>query len=157
VNLRQSSKEELLSFIDTKIHPSSSHRSVVSVHVKSQIKSHPRTSTDQLVSEIRFFITREGYDIPPSEVSEAANGDYDQITQNLHSLMLKHGYDNTRVEESLAKWTEMNNSPSTTKSTGTFNILNEVKVIDIDNFRKTLKMDQKPAPVQLLQTFYRCE
>jgi hypothetical protein len=126
------------------------------VHVKSQIESHPPTSTDPLISDVRSFITSEGYDIPPSEITETINGDYDQITQNLHSLILKHGYDKTRVEESLARRAETNGSPSTTKTTGRCNILKEVKVDDIDSFRKTLKADQKPSPVQSLQTFYEC-
>jgi hypothetical protein len=127
------------------------------VHVKSQIESHPPTSTDQLVGDIRSFIASEGYDLPPSEVADAANGDYDQITQNLRSLMLKHDYNKSRVDESLAKRAEMNNSPSSTKTTPKSNILREVKVDDVRSFRKTLKVDQKPAPVQSLETFYCSE
>ena len=92
-NIKQISKEELLSFIDKYIHPSSPHRSVLSVHVKSQIENHLPNSTDQLVTDVRLFIAGEGYDISPSEVADAIKGDFSSIQDRISTLLLKHGYD----------------------------------------------------------------
>src|SRR5208282_5802350 len=117
-NIKQISKEELLSFFDKHIHPSSLHRSVLSVHVKSQIENNLPNSADQLVADVRLFIVDEGYDIPPSEVADAVNGDFSSIPDRISSLLLKHGYDRDRVAQSLAKSTKVFNAQTAT-NTGT--------------------------------------
>jgi hypothetical protein len=48
MNIQNISKEELLSFYDLYIHPSSPHRSVLSVHVQSRVEPQPTDLSQQL-------------------------------------------------------------------------------------------------------------
>ena len=152
-------KEELLSYIDTHIHPSSPHRRVLSVHVKSQAKQNVANIREQLLGDDGLLIAGEGYDVRPPDVEKAIEREVEPITQNLQSLNLTHGYDQEQMEQSLAKWTHMfesqlakNGEP--TGAAAVASVLNEVTVEDIDKLRRTLKVDDKPAPVQQLQTFF---
>ena len=64
------------------------------------------------------------------------------------------------MAQSLAKSAEMFNAQTAvnTGATGsTSNVLKEVHVDNLKKFRNTLKVDDKPAPVQPLLTFYECE
>jgi len=162
-NIKSISKEELLSFYDKHIHPSSPHRSVLSVHVKSQIETTVPDFAQQLADGVRIFIAKEGYDIPPAEVAEAVKGDVNSLPQNLYNLILKHGYDKDRVAGSMAKGAEMfkaqitMNGAANGAATPKSNVLKEIKVEDMQKFRSTLRVGDKPAPVQPLETFYECE
>jgi insulysin len=162
-NIKTISKEELLSFYDKHIHPSSPHRCVLSIHLKSQIESKVPDFAQQLADGVRIFIANEGYDIPPAEVAEAVNGDVNSLPQNLYALILQHGYDKDRVAASMAKGKEMfeaqitMNGDSDGVATPISKVLKEVMVEDIKKFRSTLRVGDKPAPVQPLETFYECE
>ena len=141
-----------MSFVDKYIHPSSPHRSVLSVHVKSQIEKQLPSSEEQLVAEVRVFLAGEGYDILPSEVEEAVKGNTSLIEHSLRDLMLKRGYDPQRVSQTLAK-PDLSNAQAALKGGAMPNVLKEVTVDDLE-FRNTLKVDDKPAPIQPLETFY---
>jgi insulysin len=163
-NIKNISKEELLTFYNKYIHPSSPHRSVLSVHVKSQIEHHPPTLEDQLAQGVRLFITNEGYDIPPTEVTEAVQGDLSLVPQKIYALILKHGYNQERVAKSLAKGADMFTAMIAPTANGTVKedgiktqVLKEVRIEDLQKFRATLEVGGKPAPVQPLETFYECE
>jgi hypothetical protein len=112
---------------------------------------------------VRIFIAKEGYDIPPDEVTEAVKGDINSLPQNLYTLILKHGYDKDRVTGSMAKGAEMfkaqitMNGVADDTATPKWNVLKEIKVEDMQTFRNTLRVGDKPAPVQPLETFYECE
>lgn len=117
-----------------------------------------------MADNIRLFIANEGYDIPPPEVAEAVKGDPSLIPQNLYSVIVKHGYNKDRVAASMAKGTEILKAQIAANAitNGVINgdgaaktkVLKEVKVDDIHKFRSTLKVGEKPAPVQPLETFY---
>jgi len=162
-NIKSISKEELLSFYNKYIHPSSPHRSVLSVHVKSQIENKVPDFAQQLADGVRIFIAKEGYDIPPGEVTEAVKDDVNSLPQNLYTLILKHGYDKDRVAGSMAKGSEMfkaqisMNGVANGAAGPRWNLLKEIKVEDIQKFRNTLRVGDKPTPVQPLETFYECE
>jgi insulysin len=160
-NIEAVTKEELLSFYDEYIHPSSPHRSVLSVHVKSQIETPAPDPNEQLAEMVRLFIATEGYDVPPEEVTEAVKGDPSLIPQNISALIVARGYDNDRVAQSMAKGAEMLSAQlegrEVTANGVADRVLKEVKVDDLQKFRDTLKVDDKPNPVQPLETFYECE
>jgi len=164
-NIKKISKTELLAFVDTYIHPSSPHRSVLVVHVKSQIETKVPVFEDQLAEGVRLFITNEGYDIPPSKITEAVKGDISLLPQTLYSILLSHGYDQERVTKSMTKGadmfkaqTEIMMNGSAKESNGTYShVLQEVRIQDIQKFRAGLPMDDKPVPIQPLETFYECE
>lgn len=163
MNIKTISKEELLSFYNKYIHPSSPHRRVLSVHVKSQIEHHPPDFTEQLATGVRLFIANEGYDIPPSEVAEAFKGDLSLVPQNLYSIIIGHGYDKDRVAKSMAKGAEIFDAQIAMDGVANGNggikshVLREVKVENIKKFRSTLKVDDKPSPVQPLETYYESQ
>src|SRR5207248_572802 len=71
--------------------------------------------------------------------------------QRLRDLILRHGYENHRVEQSLAKLELLHET--TTNEVAIPNVLKEVKVEDLE-FRRTLTVDDKPTPIQPLETFY---
>ena len=150
-------------FYHKHIHPSSPHRSVLSVHVKSQIENKIPDFAQQLADGVRIFIAKEGYDIPPDEVTDAVKGDINSLPQNLYTLIIKHGYDKDRVTGSMAKGAEMfkaqitMNGVADDTTTPKWNVLKEIKVEDMQTFRNTLRVGDKPAPVQPLETFYECE
>lgn len=149
-----------MSFYDRYIHPSSPYRSVLSVHVKSQIEHQPPDFAQQMADNVRLFIANEGYDIPPPEVAEAVKGDPSLIPQNLYSVIVNHGYNKDRVAASMAKGAEIlkaqieANSITNGDGPAKTQVMKEVKVDDIHKFRSTLKAGEKPAPVQPLETFY---
>jgi hypothetical protein len=158
----------LLTFYNKYIHPSSPHRSVLSVHVKSQIEHNPTPLADQLAQGVRLFIANEGYDIPPAEVTEAVKGDIHQVPQKVYELILKHGYNHERVAKSLAKGADMFSAQAAAQAIPTANgtvekdgakvqVLKEIRIQDLQKFRATLKVGEKPAPIQPLETFYECE
>ena len=133
------------------------------MHVKSQIESKVPDFAQQLANGVRVFIANEGYDIPPSEVAEAVKGDVNSLPQNIYGLVLKHGYDKDRVASSMAKGAEMfkaqitMNGVTNEASAPMWHVLKEIKVEDMQKFRSTLKVGDKPTPVQPLETFYECE
>lgn len=150
-----------MAFYDRHIHPSSPHRSVLSVHVTSQVKPTSSHLREQLVEGIKSFVASEGYDIPAAEVAAAVQGDLDHIPQKLFALITSKGYDKSKVEMSMARGAEM--LKAQTEMNGVvhsnggpdFNIgLKETRIEDIQAFKKTLTMDEKPMPVQPLETFY---
>ena len=150
--IKRISKGELLSFVDKYIHPSSPHRSVLLVRVQSQVEKQLPSSEDRLVADVRVFLAGEGYDIPPSEVEEAVKMDTSLIEQNLRDLMLKRGYDQERVAQTLGK-PDLLNAQVVVNGRAMPNVLKEVTVNDLE-FRNTLKLDNKPVPIQPLETFY---
>ena len=103
-----------------------------------------------MLSDVRLFLAKEGYDIPPSELQEAVN-ESPLMEQRLRDIILKHGYDNHRVERSLAQRELLRDS--STNGVAIPNLLKEVVVEDL-KFRHTLKVDDKPTPIQPLETFY---
>lgn len=135
-----------MSFYNRHIHPSSPHRSVLSVHVKSQIEHQPPDFAQQLAENVRLFIANEGYDIPPPEVADAVKGDPSLIPQSLYAVIVKHGYNKERVAGSMAKGAEILNAQiamngvANGESAAKPQVLKEVKVKDIHKFRGTLKM-----------------
>ena len=149
-----------MSFYNRCIHPSSPHRSVLSVHVKSRIEHQPPDPAQQLADNVRLFVANEGYDIPPPEVAEAVKGDSSLIPQNLYALIVKHGYNKDRVAKSMAKGAEILNAQIAAnavvngKNVASSRAIKEVKVDDIHKFRSTLKLGEKPSPVLPLETFY---
>lgn len=112
---------------------------------------------------MRIFIANEGYDVPPSEVTEAIEGDLSQLPQRLFALIIKHGYDQARALQSLEKGAEM--FKAQTEVSGEINGqvnhkpegLRETKIQDLKAFRKTLKLDEKPSPVQPLEIYYESQ
>jgi hypothetical protein len=132
-------------------YPSSPHRSVLSVHVKSQIEKQLPSPEDQLVADVRGFIAGEGYDIPSPEMEEVVKGDIGQIKQNLRRLMLQRGYDQERVTQTLEKQ-ELPNPQPALNGGAIPKVLKELAVEDLE-FRNTLKVDNKTAPIQALETF----
>jgi len=159
-NIKTTSKDELLAFYDKYINPSSPHRSVLSIHVQSQIPHEPPDFHQQLAEGIRLFIAQEGFDIPPSEVAEVVKGDASRIPQEILALLLKHGYDKELAMKSMAKGSTMleaqiaANGTSAAETRASFNVLKEVKIDDIRKFRATLTVGDKPLPIQPLETFY---
>lgn len=164
-NIKKISKESLLAFVDKYIHPSSPDRTVLTVHVKSQIEPKATTFEDQLAEGVRLFITNEGYDIPPSKVTEAVKGDPAVLPETLYSIILSHGYDQERVMKSMTKGADMfkaqtevlTNGNAHQSKVGHPNVLKEIRIDDVQSFRTTLLMDDKPVPVQPLETFHECE
>jgi len=130
------------------------------VHVKSQIEHQPPDFEQQLAENVRLFIANEGYDIPPHEVAEAVKGDPSSIPQSLYAVIVKHGYNQERVAVSMAKGEEIlkaqiaANGVTNGEGRSKPQVLKEVTVKDIHKFRGTLKMGEKPSPVQPLETFY---
>ena len=159
-NIKAISKDELLAFFDKYINPASPHRSVLSVHVKSQIAHQPPDFHQQLADNIRLFIAQEGFDIPPSEVAEVVKGDTSQIPQKILALIIKHGYDKDLAMKSVAKGSAILEAQiaATAVPSGdgqvSANLLKEVKIDDIRKFRATLRVGEQPLPVQPLETFY---
>lgn len=159
-NIKTISKDELLAFYDKYIAPSSPHRSILSVHVKSQIARPPPDFHQQLAERIRLFIAQEGFDIPPSEVAEVVKGDMSRIPQEILALIIKHGYDRELAVKSMAKGKSMleaqiaANGASAGESVASVNVLKEVKIDDICTFRATLTVGDKPMPMQPLEMFY---
>ncbi len=164
-NIKKISKEELLAFVDKHIHPSSPDRSVLTVHVKSQIEPKATAFEDQLAEGVRLFIANEGYDIPPSKVTEAVKGDRAVLPETLYSILLSHGYNQERVMKSMTKGADMFKAQTEIMTNGDAhqsngihpNVLKEIRINDVQSFRTTLLMDDKPVPVQPLETFYECE
>lgn len=154
------SKNELLVFFDKYINPASPHRSVLSVHVKSQIAYQLPDFQQQLADNIRLFIAQEGFDIPPSDVAEVVKEDTSRIPQEILALIIKHGYDKDLAIKSMEKGSAMleaqisANAASTGKGEISANVLNEVKIDDIQKFRATLRVGEQPLPIQPLETFY---
>jgi hypothetical protein len=132
------------------------------VHVKSQIENKPPNFAEQLAEGVRLFIAGEGYDIPPSEVAEALKGDLTLMPQTLFALILKHGYDRDRVAQSMAKGAQMFNAQTATNTVPNgdgahkYQSLKEINVKDIQEFRSTLNVGEKPSPICPLETFYEC-
>ena len=159
-NIKTISRDELLAFYDQYINPSSPHRSVLSIHVQSQITHEPPDFHQQLAEGIRLFIAQEGFDIPPSEVAEVVKGDTNRIPQEIMALLIKHGYDKDLAMKSMAKGSTMleaqiaANGTSVGETRASFNVLKEVKIDDIRKFRSTLTVGDKPLPIQPLETFY---
>lgn len=114
---------------------------------------------------VRLFIANEGYDIPPSKITEALKGDLATLPKTLYSIILSYGYDEERVTKSMAKGAEMFKAQMEVMMNGEAkqsngvhpNVLKEIRVEDVSKFRATLPMDDKPVPVQPLETFYECE
>jgi len=160
INVQKVSKEELLSFYDRYIHPSSPTRSVLSVHVASQIQPAPSHFAEQLLDGIKLFVASEGYEIPPLELSSALQGELSTVPQKLYALIMSKGYDKARVEVSMAKGTEI--LKAQTEMNGIVHRVEgngskggkEIRITDPGAFKKTLKVDIKPMPVQPLETFY---
>jgi len=152
-----------LAFYDKYIHPSSSERSVLSVHVKSQIGHQTPDPIEQLAEDVKLFIANEGYDIPPDEVTEAVNGDLNLLPQKLLQLIVARGYDADRAARSVAKGAEILNAQIQANGDAKTNGVienHDVKVIrvdDLEKYRNTLALDDEPVPVQPLETFYQCE
>jgi hypothetical protein len=159
-NVRTISKDELLAFYDRYINPCSPHRSVLSVHVKSQVAHQSPDLQQQLAEGIRLFLAQEGFDIPASEVAEAVKTDVGRIPQEILALIIKHGYDRELAVKSMAKGSAMleaqiaANNASATGTQTPFKVLNEVKIDDIRKFQATLTVGDKPMPIQPLETFY---
>jgi insulysin len=155
-NIQSITKEELLSFYDKYILPSSPERSVLSVHVKSQVAITQQEFSTQLAEGVKAFVTSEGYEIPPAELSEVLQSDMSVLPEKLFSTLIARGYDPSRVERSLVKGQEMFAAQTTPVANGTVREcpLREVKVSDLTAFRSTLELDEKPLPVQPLETFY---
>jgi hypothetical protein len=138
---------------------------VLTVHVKSQIEPKTPVFEDQLAEGVRLFIANEGYDIPPSKVTEAIKGDLAVLPQTLHSIILSHGYNEERVTRSMLKGAEMFKAQTEVMMNGEAkessgihpNVLKEIRIDDLQNFRESLPMDDKPVPIQPLETFYECE
>jgi hypothetical protein len=130
------------------------------VHVKSQIAHQTPNFEQQMAEGVRLFIANEGYDIPPPEVAGALNGDPHLIPQNLLALIVKHGYDKERATRSMAKGAEIlkaqiaTNSVAYGEAGSKHKVLKEVKVDDIQKFRSTLQVGDKPSPIQPLETYY---
>jgi len=118
---------------------------------------------EQLAEAVRLFVANEGYDVAPNEVTEAVKGDPSLIPQNIYALILAHGYDEERVAISMAKGAEMLNTQMTGNGTAengngiADRVLKEIRVEDVQKFRDTLVVDEKPLPVQPLETFYELE
>jgi hypothetical protein len=155
------SKEELLSFYDRYINPSSPSRSVLSVHVTSQIPPPASHFTEQLLEGIKFFVASEGYDLNPSEIAAAIQGDLDLLPQKLCTLLVSKGYEKMRVELSMAKGSDilkaqtgMNGLVHPSGGNGLEGGVKEVRVTDLPAFKNTLRKDVRPMPVQPLETFY---
>ena len=148
---------------DKYIHTSSPHRSVLSVHVKSQIESSLPGFGEQLAEGVRLFIANEGYDVPPSEVAESIKGDLSQLPQRLFAVIVKHGYDQERALQSLEKGAEMFKAQTEVNGEPNGEVkhkpegLREIKIQDMKAFRKTLKLDEKPTPVQPLEIYYESQ
>ena len=104
------------------------------------------------MAEVRVFLAGEGYDILPSEVEEAVKGNTSLIEHSLRDLMLKRGYDQERVAQTLGK-PDLLNAQVVVNGRAMPNVLKEVTVNDLE-FRNTLKLDNKPVPIQPLETFY---
>jgi hypothetical protein len=117
--------------------------------------------TEQLAQAVRLFIATEGYDVPPTDVTEAVKGDPSLVPQNIYKLIVAAGYDQARVAKSMAKGAEMLNAQMTPNGTSEKGVahyaLKEVRVDDLQKFRETLEVGGKPCPVQPLETFYECE
>jgi insulysin len=148
--IKQISKEELLSFVDKFIHPSSPDRSVLSVHIQSQVEKRAPSPNDELVEGIRLFLAGEDYEIPLPELTQAVEVETSLIKQSLRDLILKHGYESQRVEQTLER-AEILNAPKINGEAKSV-ALKEVNAKDLE-FRNTLKIDEKPAPIQPLETF----
>jgi hypothetical protein len=134
---------------------------VLSVHVASQIQPPPNHFTERLLEGIKVFVEREGYEIPPFELVEAIEGDPKDIPQRLHALMISKGYDKPRVDLSMAKGSEMFKAQSEMNGvvlpvdgSGLKCELQERRITDLQAYKKSLKVDDKPMPVQPLETFY---
>ena len=130
--------------------------------MKSQVEPSPSQFLKQLAEGISSFVASEGYDIEPSELALVLEGgDLDLIPQKLYATIIARGYDKARVERSLAKGKEIFTSQresmnASAQENGVVrkSSLKEISVDDIRQFRKTLKLKDKPAPVQPLETFY---
>ena len=161
-NIQNISKEELLAFCDKYIHPSSPHRSVLSVQVKSQIESKPPDFAQKLAEGIKQFIAKEGYEISDTEVAETLKHEMSLIPQALFAAIVKHGYDKGRVAASMTRGADIlkaqaAHANSAGQDSGRRSVLKEVRVDDIKSFRSTLPMGEKPSPTVPLETFYELE